>query len=139
MLREHAMWWLVDNSHDRLNLDPSKLSKTFQHRGKERPEMSRTAKFGSEILQITENITLMPNTKLILLYKICKFQKAIFSGIYNILRPNFTILLILRCSFYSCDERICPYCLDQNLVHHGQCLKRSSHSPTTHTHTPGFM
>jgi hypothetical protein len=31
------------------------------------------------------------------LYKICKLWKAIFSTFYNILQPNFAILLILVC------------------------------------------
>ena len=33
------------------------------------------------------------------IYKICKIRKAIFSVFYNILRPNFAILLISLCSF----------------------------------------
>ena len=33
------------------------------------------------------------------IYKICKLRRAIFSVSYNILPPNFAVLLILRCSF----------------------------------------
>ena len=36
------------------------------------------------------------NTKL---YKICKFLKTIFFAFYNLLKPNFAVLLILRSSF----------------------------------------
>ena len=36
------------------------------------------------------------NTKL---QKICQLRKAIFSIVYNILEPNFAILLSLGCSF----------------------------------------
>ncbi len=34
-----------------------------------------------------------------IVYKICKLRTDIFSLFYNISRPNFVILLILRCSF----------------------------------------
>ena len=32
-------------------------------------------------------------------YKICQIRKAIFSIVYNILQPNFPILLSLECYF----------------------------------------
>ena len=39
------------------------------------------------------------NTKV---YKICTLHRTIFSTFYNILQPNFTILLNLACSFQLC-------------------------------------
>ena len=47
--------------------------------------------FGSKVVVFSAR-----NTKI---YKICKLRTAIFSAFYNISRPNFVILLNLRCSF----------------------------------------
>ncbi len=47
--------------------------------------------FGSKVVQIS-----VRNTKV---YKIREICWAISSAFYNISRPNFAILLILRCSF----------------------------------------
>jgi hypothetical protein len=35
------------------------------------------------------------------IYNICELHRAIFSSFYNILQPDFAILLILRCSFHA--------------------------------------
>jgi hypothetical protein len=55
-----------------------------------RAEIATT--FGPKMVAISAR-----NTKV---YKICELCKAIFSAFYNILQPNFAILLTLVCSFY---------------------------------------
>ena len=47
--------------------------------------------FGVKVVQISAR-----NTKV---YKIGKFCEAIFSALFNILKPNFALLLFLICSF----------------------------------------
>ena len=54
----------------------------------------------------TGNVTGKIRTKIVTfsvrninIYKIRKLREAIFSVFYNICKPNFAILLILRCSF----------------------------------------
>ena len=63
-------------------MQSSKILYTFVSRA----EIATT--FGPKMVAISAR-----NTKV---YKICK---AIFSAFYNILQPNFAILLILVCSF----------------------------------------
>ena len=55
------------------------------------------------VLLVEDNTQLYPWVFIshdnIKLQKICQLRKAIFSTVYNILQPNFAILLSLRCSF----------------------------------------
>jgi hypothetical protein len=66
--------------------------------------------FGRNVVGISAR-----NTKV---YKICELCKAIFSAFYNILQPNFAILLMLVCSF----REYTFFCQDKNLVYNGNCL-----------------
>ena len=66
--------------------------------------------FGSKMVTISaRNINIL---------KICKLRKAIFSVFYNILQPNFAILLILISSL----QKFTFFCLNQKLVEHASCL-----------------
>ncbi len=49
-------------------------------------------------------------------HKICELRKAIFCVFYNILRPNFGILLLLKGSFWEYRFFVWIY-LDQKLVY----------------------
>ena len=75
--------------------------------------------FGSKVVQTSAR-----NTKV---YKTREICTTIFSAFYNISRPNFAILLTLRCSFYSCSDGFSSSCLDQNLVY-------SRNHPLKHRH-----
>jgi hypothetical protein len=66
--------------------------------------------FGRNVVGISAR-----NTKV---YKICELCKAIFSAFYNILQPNFAILLMLVCSF----REYTFFFQDKNLVYNGNCL-----------------
>jgi hypothetical protein len=70
--------------------------------------------FGPDVIAISAH-----NTNV---YKIWKLCNAIFSSFYNISRPNFAILLILVCSFYSCGDLFASPCLVLTLVYNGNCL-----------------
>ena len=62
--------------------------------------------FGSKMVTIsTRNINIL---------KICKLRKAIFSVFYNILQPNFAILLILISSLFI--PVFTFFCLNKKLV-----------------------
>ena len=66
--------------------------------------------YGAEIVTIFElKVVTISAYNTIIITKICELlRKAIFSVFYNILPPNFRILLLLKGSF----QEFCFFCLD---------------------------
>ena len=89
----------MDNLHYRLTFDLDKIFIRIRNIALQSLENLYTFVLRTEIPTTFGLMCAAISVRNTKVYKVCQICKAIFSTFYNISQPNFTISLILVCSF----------------------------------------